>query len=64
MNSLKLLLTFVIFDVFVSGHEVFEAVPSDVTGQRFMREPLDQVSTTLKTNLQLHSDMFGLFGLK
>ncbi len=45
MNSLKLLLTFVIFDlsVIVSGHEVFEAVPSEVTGQRFMREPLDQV---------------------
>jgi hypothetical protein len=46
MNSLKLLLTFLIFDllVIVSGHEVFEAVPSEVTGgQRFMREPLDQV---------------------
>ena len=55
MNSLKLLLTFMISDLFVNavssssaGREVFEAVPSEATGQRFMREPLDQVTRSLK----------------
>ena len=41
------LLTFLSLIVTSRGHEVYEAVPTELTngGQRFLREPLDQIAT-------------------
>ena len=49
MKSLKYLFSFLFLTLYIPGndsvHHVFEAVPStDSGGQRFMREPLDQIA--------------------